>query len=629
MLTHLGQYLFYLRPSELLPTYATAWLLLFPPSLIAYVVVGVILKGMERRRSLRVLCGALVTALVATTAAGIAASVFLATLEWMRTYGWLLGTSLGIRLTALAAGLGALAALTRRGRHFMQSLAPIARWGTVCGAATVISVPFFGWPSDSPPQAAATAPLHRPHIVMLTLDALSAEHMSLYGATRPTTPRLAAFANSATTFERAYANANFTTPGLSSILTGTRPWTHRALQLPSWPLAWSRAVSLPALLKASGYQTGYVSTNAEGGAAKLGMGGYFDFARRDRTQGIGACSDALSQLLKYACPADELLPFKAFAKLELIIENHRGNAMYDPRLAIDPALAWLRSADKSRPIFLWVHLFPPHSPYAVPAPWLGRFDTSQNARTLSDSEPNWGYTMSRLPPKRVRLLAARYDESISYVDHFAGQFLSAAAQILGDNTLFIVSSDHGESFSHGYGAHQGPALFDSLIHIPLVIRLPHQRQGLRSPMLAEQVDIAPTIAALAGIRPPALWEGRSLLAAWSPPDATVPPSGTADQSAPNTHAETGGPVFSMDFEENPRSAQLQTGSIAIIDGQWKLIRYIGALHYPLMPRLSDELYDLSSDPGESRNLMADRPQEARALRLILARQLARVSAPVN
>jgi arylsulfatase A-like enzyme len=625
MLMQLGQYLFYLRPGELVPAYATAWLLLALPLLGIYLLVGLLLRTIERYSWLRLLREALVTALIAAAAAGIAATFFFATLEWVRTYGWLLGTSLGSRLTVVAAGLGALAALTRRGKRFMQSLTVFAGWGTACGALTLVSLPFFAWstPSARAADSPAAAQLQRPHIVILTLDALSAERMSLYGAERPTTPRLEDFARTAMTFERAYANANFTTPGLCSVLTGTRPWIHRAFALPSWPRPELRAVSVPALLQASGYQTGYVSTNAEGGATKLGMGRYFDFASRDHTRGVGPCSDALSQWLRYACPASELPPFKAFAKLELAIEDHRGNAMYDPTLALDPALAWLRSVDKSRPVFLWVHLFPPHSPYAVPAPWLGRFDASPDARTLSDSEPNWAYRMARLPQARIRTLAARYDESIAYVDHFAGQFLSAAAQILGDDTVFIVSSDHGESFSHGYGAHQGPALYDSLIHIPLIIRLPHQRQGSRSPMLAEQVDLAPTIAALAGIQPPRVWEGHSLLGAWR--DSA--PSSAA--GSPGPAAETDGPVFSMDFEENSSYGRLRTGSIAIIEGQWKLIRYIGTLHYPLMPRLSDELYDLASDPTESHNRIAEQPQQARSLEQILTRELARVSAPVN
>jgi len=631
MIILVGQYLFYLRPSELLPTYATAWLLLALPSGAAWFVVAMTLSVLKRHRSLRAPYHVLAALLLAVSAAGTAAAVFFATLMWVRTYGWLLGTSLGIELTLLAAVLGALGALTRRGIRFMDSLLHVASWGTAAGALTLITLPFFGWstlPAVSP-GAPATAPGPRPHIVILTLDALSAEHMSLYGARRVTTPMLAAFAGGAMTFERAYANANFTTPGISSILTGTRPWTHRALQLPGWPRAATRATSLPALLRSSGYQMGYVATNAEGGATKLGFGQFFEFAGHPRSRGVGACSDALSAFLRYACAASELPPFQVLGKLDVAFEGDRDNREYDPVLAIEPALEWLRSVDKARSVFLWVHLFPPHSPYAAPPPWLGHFDSSPDARTALDSEPNWGFKMSRLPSSRIHTLAARYDESIRWVDHYAGTFLSEAARILGPNTVFIISSDHGESFTHGYGGHQGPALFDSLIHVPLIIKLPYEQAGLRSAMLAEQVDIAPTIAALVRIPAPAAWEGHSLLAAWPCGQRAVPEGDGCREPSSAESAGSERPVFSMDFEENGTYHRLRTGSIAVIQGRWKLIHYMGALHYPLMPPLSDQLYDLSTDPGESRNRIAEQPQEAQALRLLIAQELARTGGPVR
>jgi hypothetical protein len=111
------------------------------------------------------------------------------------------------------------------------------------------------------------------------------------------------FAKGAITFEHAYANGNFTTLGVASIVTGTRPWTHRALQLPSWPLMGARRVSLPALLSRAGYVTGYVSTNPPAGVTKNGMSNYFDYASRDRTRDISLCNERLSSLLKYACAA--------------------------------------------------------------------------------------------------------------------------------------------------------------------------------------------------------------------------------------------------------------------------------------------------------------------------------------
>src|SRR5262249_7169290 len=145
---------------------------------------------------------------------------------------------------ALAAGL--LLALTARGRRLLPSVRRAAALMTVFGAAAALLLPFSGWNYGPHAGAGARSASAPPPLLLLTIDALSAEHMSLYGAARATTPMLASFAQSALTFDRAYANGNFPTPGVASILTGTRPWTHRALQLPSWPDNETRRLSLPA-----------------------------------------------------------------------------------------------------------------------------------------------------------------------------------------------------------------------------------------------------------------------------------------------------------------------------------------------------------------------------------------------
>src|SRR6185312_16238530 len=134
--------------------------------------------------------------------------------------------------------------------------------------------------------------------------------------------------------------------------------------------------------------------------------------------------------------------------------------------------------------------------------WLGRFDSSSAARTIAETEPDWAYTLSRAPAARLRTLEARYDESVAYVDHYAGLFLQRAQQLLGDDTVVVVTADHGESFHHGYGAHTGPGLFDEIIRIPLIVKLPGQTVARRSDVVAEQIDVAPTLAQLAGVRVP-------------------------------------------------------------------------------------------------------------------------------
>jgi arylsulfatase A-like enzyme len=619
-LPQIGDYLFYLRAADLLPTYATAWLFLAALAVPIWLLLtlGLLaLRGLAGD-SVRWPHEALRLALRAIAAALLLAAALYCLLVWLQTFG--LFGSLGLRGAVLwvtllvGAGLG----LTRSADRLMHQAVPLLVALTVLGALATLTLPLYRWhpaPRRAGSAAATRGASRRPNILLLSFDALSAEHMSLYGAARPTTPMLSRFAAQATTFDQMYANGNYTTPAVSSMLTGTRPWTNRAMQLQAWPINTTRADSLPAVLHREGYRTGYVSTNSAAGATRLGFGQYFDFASRDRIKDLDLCTDQLSASFRYACPVAAMPLFAALISMANQLHGRPGPAHYDPQLAIDPAIAWLQhlqTIGSDRPVFLWVHLFPPHSPYVTPAPWIGEFDPSPGDRNIAATEPHWGYTLRELSDSQVHLLDARYDESVRYADHYGGLFLQRALELLGPNTAVVVTADHGESFRHGYGAHTGPGLYNELIRVPLIIKLPHQAQPMRSDAVIEQIDLAPTLAQLAGAPIPASWEGHSLLGAWSQPDPM-----------PST------PVFSMNFEQSARFGRLPTGSVAVIDGHWKLVHYFGHLHYPMMPVLHDTLYGLSTDPMETTDLAASHPAEATRLRALIDMELARHARPVS
>ena len=402
--SHCEQYLYDFRAIDLLPLYATAWLILAAAVAPCWIILTAVLSGLQalRRPPGALLAAAVRLLLFALTAAIIVTTLIGCLRIWLHTFHGSLPLSAGAA-SGVAVLVGLLVAITARGRAAMRAVMPVAAICTAAGLLSLASLPVFAWHRGGlarlPPAAAATGlpaqppsypgpaqPMQtatrlpvsagpdRPNIVLLTIDALSAPHMSLYGYARPTTPQLAQFAQSAMTFDRSYANANFTTPGIATILTGTLPWTNRALQLPVWPLTYTRRTSLPAVLERAGYRTGYVSTNAIAGAAKQGFGQYFQFASTDRVGRVTLCADRLSKYLRYVCAASELSPLQELDDLAAQFQGPPHNLEHDPRLAIAPALRWLASVDRSKPIFLWVHLFPPHSPYAVPPPWLGRFD---------------------------------------------------------------------------------------------------------------------------------------------------------------------------------------------------------------------------------------------------------------
>jgi arylsulfatase A-like enzyme len=194
------------------------------------------------------------------------------------------------------------------------------------------------------------------------------------------------------------------------------------------------------------------------------------------------------------------------------------------------------------------------------------------------------------------LLRDRYDEAIRHVDYHVGAFLDELKrQGRYDDSIVVVSADHGESFTKGYGQHGGPMLHEELVRIPLFIKAPGQRAHREVTDPTELVDLKPTLLELAGIRADQRGEGISLVPLMQ-------------------GKSTDRPVFSMNFQQSRRFGPLQNGSVAMIHGWWKYVHYFGSIKYPQMPELRDALYDLEADPSETRNLASVRPDVAARMR---------------
>ncbi len=221
---------------------------------------------------------------------------------------------------------------------------------------------------------------------------------------------------------------------------------------------------------------------------------------------------------------------------------------------ITEALDWIRSAGRTR-FFAWIHVYDPHTPYDAPEPY------------------------------RTRYAAAPYDGEIAFVDSLIGQFLEALnAGGLYDNTLIALTSDHGESLGeHGESTH-GFFLYDSTVRVPLIVKFPGSRWKGR--VVEEQVrgiDIAPTILEALAVGVPPQMQGAALagLAAANRQGASRP-----------ALSETHYPYYHFGWSP----------LLSIRSGQYKFIR---------APR--PELYDLTQDPGEQKNIAAENPSIVREL----------------
>jgi arylsulfatase A-like enzyme/Flp pilus assembly protein TadD len=218
---------------------------------------------------------------------------------------------------------------------------------------------------------------------------------------------------------------------------------------------------------------------------------------------------------------------------------------------LEEAMAWIRS-DRSRPFFAFVHFFDPHRPYDPPAPY-----------------------------------AKDYSGEVQYVDSLLQRLEDFLDQNgLRDSTIVAVTADHGESLGeHGEDTH-GFFLYQSTLHVPLLLRAPGVRPGQRVEALLRTIDIAPTLLELARVQAPESFRGSSFVSA----------AGEVEPPRVEAYSETFVPRLQYGWSELRSLRQ----------GQWKLI---------LAPR--SELYDLASDPGETRNLFEEETGMARDLSMRL------------
>ena len=279
-------------------------------------------------------------------------------------------------------------------------------------------------------------PVAGPNVLLICIDTLRADHMSLYGYHRRTTPGIDEFSTRCRVFDRAYASAPFTAPSVVSMLTGLYPYRHGVRLL--WQRVEKDSITVADHLRRAGYQTAAVVSN---------------LAVSDRACGLGARFD------HYDDQVDEPEPHRPF-----MLERRA-------QRTTDAAIVWLtkqRSGD--RPFFLWVHYIDPHGPYRPPrgAPR----DFVHDAPQPVDPERIAPYVSEPGVTDGLDYVD-RYDEEIAYADREVRRLLDAMADLgLADDALTILTADHGEQmmdgpsqfFCHGFDVRE------AVIHIPLLIR---------------------------------------------------------------------------------------------------------------------------------------------------------------
>jgi arylsulfatase A-like enzyme/Tfp pilus assembly protein PilF len=400
------------------------------------------------------------------------------------------------------------------------------KWPLVLVAALLITAVATGayrvWPRHVVSHGADFGTLPRGvsrgalNLVVITLDTTRADRIGAYGRPNAGTPNVDALAADGVVFDQASTAAPITLPAHSSLFTGRFPPQHGVRDNGGYFLN-EREQTLAEVLKARGYATG----------------GFIAAYVLDSKWGIAQGFDS------YVDDFD-LSKYKVFSMGAI---QRPGNEV------VDRALPWI-DQHRGAPFFAWVHLYDAHTPYTPPEPFKSRFPDNP------------------------------YQGEISFADAQVGrvvQFLRD--RDLYDRTVIVVIGDHGESLQdHGEQGH-GFFVYQSVIHVPMIVRTPFsgmQRRRVTDPV--RSIDVMPTALDLLGVPKPdgAAMDGQSVVSLMN---------GSRADMGLEAYAEAVYPLHHFGWSDLR----------ALRQGRYKLIA---------APR--PELYDLQEDPGEEKNVFQDR-----------------------
>jgi arylsulfatase A-like enzyme len=321
---------------------------------------------------------------------------------------------------------------------------------------------------------APTAP--PPDLVLVVIDTCRRDALGSYGADPTVTPHLDAFAREHVRFERAIAPSPWTLPSVATMLTGRMPGIHGA---------YGQGKNLTVLRPE-------IATGAE--------------VLRDRGWATGAVVNA--PFLK-----PPLGLSRGFEMYDYVPGTPQSQRRAGP--SVDIALERLE-ANRDRPDLLLLHVFDPHLPYDPPADLAARAREGYEGawepplRLLKDMRtPGW-----KPDPPEMEYLRRVYDAEVTGVDRELGRFFRELEERgLAANTCVVVTADHGEEFHDHGGWEHGHTMYEELVHVPLLVKLPAGREVRRHVVEAQVslLDLLPTLFDVAGEEPPADLPGTSFL----------------------------------------------------------------------------------------------------------------------
>ncbi len=338
--------------------------------------------------------------------------------------------------------------------------------------------------------------IRRPPIFLVLIDTLRADHLSVYGYGKPTSPNMDAVASQGTTYTRAFSQAPWTRPSCGSLLTSRYPPEIGLRGI--WSPLPSSIPILPQFMKVEGYSTAGIVSSVH-------LSAQYGFDKGWDVLDIG------TTYLRWTGARTPLARLRLIPRTEYY-------PRYNAEELTDRAIQWIDApTNSSQPIFMYLHYSDPHGPYKPPSNhdrW--RAFSDESTRTLV-KPPHWppekGEVFSQI---QKNALMARYDAEISFFDYHFGRFLAHLKERgLYKDALLIITADHGEEFEDHSGWGHGHTLYNELLHVPLIIKYPdglkQDRESFRHEIVG-LIDIIPTIRDVIGAEWPASgFRGQSLL----------------------------------------------------------------------------------------------------------------------
>jgi len=408
-----------------------------------------------------------------------------------------------------------------------------------------------------------------PDIILIYLDALRADHLGCSGYPRNTSPSIDRLAGEGARFGNVISQAPSTFPSVHSALTSkvASYFLDANACLPP------KHLTLAECLQNYGYTTVAISSSpvVTKSNTAYSLGGF--------EQGFEVFDESVSYGQEW---------------------NWQWRS---PEGVIQKALERIDRAD--RPLFLFLYIMDPHSDYRSPEPFNSLFDPGYRGKEAVEMGKVASFeeeTLMGLDERDIRHLVALYDGEIAYADSQVGRLVAwLRERDRLDDTLLVLTSDHGEEFLEHGGVQHGYTLYNEVIRVPLILRYPPgiPEGTVIEDRIIQSLDVAPTVLDLAGIEKPADMQGRSLV----PLIRGIEP----------------------DWRPYAISESPFADKKALITGKWKYIYTPGTR--PLNPVLRVEkapgrsLHNLEDDPRELRDVYAENPEIGGKLHAILLRLL--------